>query len=100
MTKGGSDNRNDGCCDDRGVSRADLLAAWEQITSGPFPDGVQSSLTHAEGGGWRVHTVWESREALASMRASTDTPAALAMFEAAGAVPAVTVWDVVRYVRP
>jgi len=80
---------------------ADLLAAWEQITSGPFPDGlVESSLTHAEGGGWRVHTVWESREALASMRASADTPAALAMFEAAGAVASVTVWDVVRYVRP
>lgn len=79
---------------------ADLLAAWAEVTAGPLPEGlVESTLVQSEGGKWRIHTVWESRGAIEKMRATTDTPAAIAMFAAAGASPTVAAWDVVGHVR-
>lgn len=75
---------------------ADLRAAWERTTTGAVPPGlIESSLLHAESGQWQIVTVWESREALMAMRSSTDRPAALLMFEAAGAMrPEVGLWNV------
>jgi len=80
---------------------ADLLSAWERVTSEPFPQGlVESMLARAEGGRWRIHTVWESREAVMAMRSSTDRPAAVKVFAAAGAPTDVSIWDVASHVRP
>jgi len=44
---------------------------------------------------WRIVTVWESRAALDEMRRSGETPRGVIMFHAAGAEPALTVFDVV-----
>jgi hypothetical protein len=48
----------------------------------------------AEDGTWRIVTVWESKEAVLTMRASGEPPAALAMFEQAGSKPSVSMWTV------
>jgi heme-degrading monooxygenase HmoA len=80
---------------------ADLLAAWERVTSEPFPPGlVESTLAKCGDGRWRIHTVWESLEAVRAMRSSTDTPAAIEVFAAAGALTDVSIWDVASHVRP
>jgi heme-degrading monooxygenase HmoA len=47
---------------------------------------------------WRIQTWWASREALETMRAA-GTPAGVLMFRAAGAEPALAVFDVVGVIR-
>jgi len=72
----------------------DLRSAWEAKT-GVLPAGfIESSLLRAEDGTWRIVTVWESKEAVLAMRASSEPPAALAMFERAGSKPSVSMWTV------
>jgi heme-degrading monooxygenase HmoA len=79
----------------------DLLAAWEQVTEAGAPPGLlESTLARGPNGAWRIHTVWESRDAVAAMRSSTQTPAAIAMFAAADAEPTITMWDVRGHFRP
>jgi heme-degrading monooxygenase HmoA len=74
---------------------SDLLSAWKDKTAGVLPAGfIESSLLRAEGGRWRVVTVWESKEAVMAMRASGEPPAALVMFEQAGSKPSVSMWTV------
>jgi heme-degrading monooxygenase HmoA len=73
----------------------DLRSAWEITTGGELPAGlIESSLLRTDEGMWRIVTVWESKEAVMAMRASGETPAALAMFQAAGSMPAVSMWTV------
>ena len=73
---------------------SDLRAAWAAETAGALPSGlVESWLVRGEGGSWRVVTVWESRDAVLAMR-SAGRPAAVVMFEAAGAEPSVSMWTV------
>ncbi len=43
---------------------------------------------------WRILTVWESREALARMRQSGQTPRGLLMFREAKAEPMLSIFDV------
>jgi quinol monooxygenase YgiN len=76
----------------------DLERAYtEAITSGRPPAG----LVHTElirdvndPSHWRIQTWWSSREALQAMRA-TGTPAGILIFRAAGAEPAVSMFEVV-----
>jgi heme-degrading monooxygenase HmoA len=73
----------------------DLRSAWEDTTSAALPNGfIESSLLRADGGTWRIVTVWESKEAVMTMRASGEKPAALVMFERAGSEPSVSMWTV------
>jgi len=70
---------------------ADLRAAWGEVTGGALPAGfIESSLLRSEEGNWRIVTVWESKEAVLAMRAKGEPPAALVMFERAGAHPTVS----------
>jgi heme-degrading monooxygenase HmoA len=73
----------------------DLLSAWEQRPS-ELPAGlIESFLLRGESAAtWRIATVWESREAVMAMRASGERPAALVMFEQAGAEPVPSFWSV------
>jgi heme-degrading monooxygenase HmoA len=69
----------------------DLRAAWDEITTKTLPDGlIESSLLRTEQGTWRIVTVWESKDAVLAMRATGEQPAALIMFERAGAEPTVS----------
>jgi hypothetical protein len=74
----------------------DMRGAWARVLREPLPDGlIESRLLRAhDGDDWRIETVWRNTEAIAAMRATGVKPAAIAMFEAAGANPALTVWDV------
>lgn len=73
----------------------DLRSAWKQRTAGQLPAGfIESSLLRSEDGTWRIATVWESKEAVMAMRESGEPPAALAMFEAAGSSPSVSMCTV------
>jgi heme-degrading monooxygenase HmoA len=73
----------------------DLRSAWEERRS-ELPAGlIRSFLLRGENAAtWRIVTVWESREAVMAMRASGERPAALAMFEQAGADPIPSFWSV------
>jgi hypothetical protein len=61
---------------------------------------IESTLARAGDGRWRIHTVWESRDAVMAMRASAVRPAAIEVFAAAGAATDVSIWDVASHVRP
>ena len=76
---------------------ADLLAAWDGVTGGRLPPGLQESFLMRAGDAWRIATVWGSREALEEMRRTTDTPGALRVFRAAGAEPTLAVFEVARH---
>jgi heme-degrading monooxygenase HmoA len=74
---------------------ADLLAAWAQETSSEIPPGLrESKLLKGDQGEWQIMTVWESREAVLAMRAQGRPPAAIVMFERAGARAEVAFWTV------
>jgi hypothetical protein len=77
-----------------------LTDRWSEVTSGPIPPGLVRTFLLRSGGTWRIATVWESHEVLAAMRASTDTPAAVAIFRSVGVDPTVTIWDVADHVEP
>jgi hypothetical protein len=79
----------------------DLLQAWDEAVGGGLPPGLlESTLARGPEALWRITTRWESAEALAAMRAATDTPVAVAVFRSAGAEPVVTRWDVVGSISP
>jgi heme-degrading monooxygenase HmoA len=44
---------------------------------------------------YRIVTLWESRAALEAMRASGETPKGVQIFQAAGATPKLSVYEVV-----
>jgi hypothetical protein len=48
-------------------------------------------------GVWRIVTLWQSREVLDAMRQTGETPRGVLMFQAADAVPALSVFDVVAH---
>ena len=80
---------------------SDKWAALEQAfragTEQMPPQLLQTFLIHsaADSTLWRIVSVWRSREALEEMRRSTETPDGVLMFRAAGAEPALPVFDVV-----
>ena len=78
----------------------DLRLSWDEVTAGVLPDGfIESSLLRAEDGVWRIVSVWESKEAVAAMRASGTPPGALTVFASAGSEPSVSMWTVEGRVR-
>ena len=75
----------------------DLEVAYSDAIHDTKPAGlVRSSLLHAtyDENLWRIETVWESREALEAMRRAGGTPRGLLIFRAAGAEPALSVFEV------
>lgn len=46
---------------------------------------------------WQIMTVWESREALETMRQSGETPRGVVMFKAVGAEPKLTIFEVAAH---
>ena len=79
----------------------DLRSAWEHRPS-ELPAGfIESFLLRGENAAtWRIATVWESRESVMAMRASGERPAALVMFEHAGAEPIPSFWSVEGHASP
>jgi heme-degrading monooxygenase HmoA len=78
----------------------DLRAAWDEVTAGVPPPGlIESSLLRTEDRTWRIVTVWESKAAVLAMRATGATPAALVVFDRAGAKPSVSMSTVERRVE-
>jgi heme-degrading monooxygenase HmoA len=75
-------------------------ATWTHVTEGELPPGFVRTFLLRSGESWRIETVWESREALDAMRATTDTPASISVFRAAGVEPSVAVWDVEDHIDP
>lgn len=76
---------------------------WETLVSIYNRDGanldpgiVQTFLmqSKSEATLWRIFTVWESQAALTAMRESGITPRGVTMFRAAGATPALSIFDV------
>ncbi|MCZ7547451.1 MAG: antibiotic biosynthesis monooxygenase [Anaerolineae bacterium] len=48
---------------------------------------------------WRILTIWHSREALQAYRASVETPGGILMFQAAGAEPTLSIYNVIDHAR-
>jgi heme-degrading monooxygenase HmoA len=74
-----------------------LQAAYASAGAQPLPPGlVRTELLRdvREVRRWRIQTWWASREALDTMRGA-GTPAGVLMFRAAGAEPALSVFEVV-----
>jgi len=77
---------------------ADLQAAYAEAARGPYPPGlVRSALLRDRNNQtqWRIETVWQSFEALVAMRQTPGKPRGVQIFEAAGAQPALSIFDAV-----
>lgn len=61
---------------------------------------LHTVLVRGEANEWRIITLWRSREQLEEYRRSVGTPAAVKIFQDAGAEPTVTVLDVVHQAAP
>jgi hypothetical protein len=48
---------------------------------------------------WRIETIWHSHEALAAMRGA-GKPRGVQIFEAAGALPSLSVFDAIAELSP
>jgi quinol monooxygenase YgiN len=74
---------------------ADLQAAFRAAACAVPAGLLRSQLmsSSADPTHWRIETLWASREALAAMR-QAGTPAGVLMFRAAGAEPALSIYDV------
>ncbi len=82
--------------------RADELQAAYRGLASRLPLGlVRSDLLRAVDDPtlWRVHSLWESREALDAMRAK-GTPSGVLMFRAVGAEPVLTIFRVAEQLVP
>lgn len=81
---------------------ADLQAAYAESARGPFPPGLVRSTLLRHGSDpalWRIETTWRSHEALAAMR-QAGKPRGVQIFEAAGAAPSLSVFDVIAELAP
>jgi heme-degrading monooxygenase HmoA len=79
-----------------------LQTAYRAASEGPFPPGlVRSTLLRAANDRtlWRIETLWDSREALETMR-GTGTPRGVQIFRAAGAEPILSLLEVVAVLSP
>jgi hypothetical protein len=73
---------------------AELEHAYREGTAYLPADILETFLLrHADT--FRIMTIWRSREALASMRASGMKPKGVQIFEQIGAMPQLTVFDVI-----
>jgi hypothetical protein len=78
---------------------ATLEQAYKAGTEHLPPQMVQTFLVHSttDSTVWRIVSIWKSREALAEMRRSTETPGGVLIFRAAGAEPTLAIFDVVEH---
>ncbi len=76
-------------------NEAALIDAYAQEVRSLDPGIVRTYLVHAlaEPDLWRIITFWESREALDAMRGQ-GTPKGVLIFRAAGAEPALSIYNV------
>jgi heme-degrading monooxygenase HmoA len=74
----------------------DLESAWRDGSRMLPPGLVESFLVRDQRDDtlFRIVTIWSSREALEEMRASVDKPKGVRFFEAAGATPQLSIFDV------
>jgi quinol monooxygenase YgiN len=74
---------------------ADLVAAYRSAGTKLPPGLLHTDLLRASdaSGRWRIQSYWANRGALDAMRAA-GTPAGVLMFRAAGAEPALSVFEV------
>ena len=82
---------------------ADLLAAYRATADMPFPAAVMHSyLVRArdQRSTFRIMTTFRSMEDLVAMRASGETPRGVVIFNAAGADPVLSVYEVVDELEP
>jgi hypothetical protein len=72
-----------------------LRGALQEAIKTPEPGLLQTFLVQSSRDDtlWRIITLWQSREALAAMR-SSGVPRGVLIFRAAGAEPALEVFDV------
>ena len=78
--------------------QGDLQSAYREAASETYPPGLVRSVLLQDNGDptlWRIETVWESFEALASMRAAGVPPKGILMFRAAGVEPTLSAFRVV-----
>lgn len=81
---------------------ADLQAAYAEAARGPFPPGLLRSnlLRHSSDLTlWRIETIWRSHDALAAMRGA-GKPRGVQIFEAAGALPSLGVFNTIAELSP
>lgn len=73
----------------------DLLRAYGEGTD-ELPPFIERTflLQEAERDEWRIVTVWPSRRALETYRASVETPTGVRLFRAVGVEPTLTVFEV------
>ncbi len=80
----------------------DLLRAFDETrTSAVPPFIVRSFLLRSDKDPdvWRIMTVFRSREELDVMRASGQTPRAVAMFRAAGVEPTFSLFNIANHLE-
>ncbi len=80
---------------------SDLLRAFEETRRSALPPFILRSFllrSDQDQDVWRIMTVFRSREGLDAMRASGQTPRAVAMFRAAGAEPTFSLFQVIDQV--
>jgi len=76
-------------------ARARLVQEYNALTD--MPAGlIQSFLQQSasDPNVWQVISIWENMDALEKMRATSDTPAAIAVFQKVGAMPVVKIFTI------
>ena len=65
---------------------AELPSGFRIMTETTMPDGlIRSELLRGQHGTWRIESLWRDWNALQKVRASGQQPAAIELFERAGA---------------
>jgi hypothetical protein len=73
----------------------DVPGAFAELLQQPLPDGLlRTELLRGPDGEWRIQSLWHDQEALATMRAGTEPPAAPTLFRRLGADPVLRIYDV------
>jgi len=83
------------------ADQAEALERAYQEAIKELEAGIQQTfLLHslADTNLWQIITVWQSREALNTMRQSGQTPRGVLIFRAAGAEPTLTVHNVAAHI--
>lgn len=75
---------------------SDLVSAYRVGITDLEPGIVQTWLVKSASNPdvWRIQTLWRDRAALQAMRATGQTPKGILFFRAAGAEPALSLWEV------
>ena len=70
----------------------EVVPAFTALLKGELPDGLlRTELLEGSDGVWRIQSLWRDQASLDAMRASSDPPAAPALFHSLGAEPTLTI---------